>query len=65
MICPNCQAPIAHVNVEPIPIQFGLKPFRGVAYTCPECSAILSVQPDPGAVQNALLQALAQAPRPS
>jgi hypothetical protein len=46
--CPKCGRTVRTVKGEPVPVDGGPgHHWNGLAYTCPSCSAILSVSIDP------------------
>jgi hypothetical protein len=55
--CPKCDKEMPYINGGTIKIkrQQHPKPYRGVVYSCPNCSVILSVQIDPQSLNNFLL----------
>ena len=54
--CPNCEAPITVVNIEPVKIQTKNKAtLHGVSYFCPKCQFVLSVGVDHLALQKDIL----------
>lgn len=57
--CPKCEKPLSSVRFEEIDITFNGSPaWKGVAYICPVCSTILSVQIDPIAIQTDVLDSI-------
>jgi hypothetical protein len=57
--CSNCDAMLNSVRLEHISVQ-GNKSWHGVAYLCPFCSALLSVQIDPVAIQSDTVSSIRQ-----
>jgi hypothetical protein len=63
-LCPNprCGQPITSVLIEPVfmgPREIPQQ-WRGLSYSCRLCGAILSVGPDPAAVQDDTVELVAQ-----
>ena len=66
MKCPSCQRTISRAKCRVIEVQpDGLEglSLRGIAYSCPLCSAVLSVQADPYAVNADLAAQIKKALR--
>ena len=62
--CPHCQNLITQVNVENIEIATGLATsYKGVSYSCPTCSSVLSVEIDPVALKADIVSDLLKALR--
>ena len=55
--CPKCDKELLYINGGTIKIkrQQNPKPYRGVFYSCPNCSVVLGLQIDPLTVNNFLL----------
>ena len=53
-ICPKCDRPVPKVSIVPLHATSGpgQDTWKGVAYTCPHCSVILSIQIDPIAIRT-------------
>jgi hypothetical protein len=46
--CPKCATPVNFVNIEDVEVRsIGGPAWRGLAYSCPNCSVLLSVGIDP------------------
>lgn len=54
--CPKCEAILSSVKVEDVDV--GPKRLRGVAYCCPSCSTVLSVELDPLLLQRDTVKAI-------
>ena len=65
--CPGCGTQIDKVHTHPINIGDGgpHRHFKGVSYACPDCETILGVGLDPLALQNDLLEKLAERLKPN
>ena len=60
--CPKCDHSIQSLNYESINLTQTFKTsYAGVALCCPNCHAVLSVQFDPLALKNDLVQELFEA----
>ncbi len=61
--CPACRKNVLNVVAEQIPIQDSLSPAKwsGMAYLCPWCRAILSVQTNPMTLFSDIVLELANA----
>ena len=57
--CPKCEAVLDRVEVEELPAA-AAKVWRSVAYLCPKCKTILSVQIDPIALRGDLNKHVSQ-----
>jgi len=55
MECPKCEATLSTVHAKSIIVRARRDDWRGIAYVCPSCRSILSVQIDPLATQNDLV----------
>lgn len=59
MKCHNCNEIIESANAEKIPINTGKKQeLKGIAYTCPHCHSVISIQVDPMNLDNKLYHAM-------
>jgi RNase P subunit RPR2 len=61
MNCPRCNKAITSVNAEEITVETAAQRAPGLAHTCPECDAILSVQLDPMPLNDELVRDIARA----
>lgn len=50
--CPKCEKSLSSVNVEKLSIKAKPNNWKGIAYTCPWCSTVLSVTMDQVALKN-------------
>jgi len=58
-MCPHCRAVVAAVNLREVTVHAGLgNQWRGVAYTCFGCGAVLSVGIDPVALKTDMIEEL-------
>lgn len=56
MKCPSCEKAIASITIKPVDGRvIGGSSYKCVAYNCPLCQAVLSVQIDPVAIKTDLL----------
>lgn len=44
--CPSCNALLSRVKAEHIDVE-GKQLYKGIAYVCPQCDALISIQIDP------------------
>jgi hypothetical protein len=53
-MCPKCGKITGNVNIKDVNVNAGIgrNQWRGIAYTCPFCQAILSVAIDPIAIKS-------------
>ena len=57
--CQKCEKILQSVTIESITLKEGFqKSWKGAAMSCPYCKTILSVIPDPYALQDSLLDRL-------
>lgn len=56
--CPHCKTALMRATASKIEIQSGGAKFLGVSYSCPSCSAVLSVELDPLALKADLVSEL-------
>jgi len=58
--CPKCDMTISNVRAEVVEVKVGRSAYKGVSYYCPHaaCHAVLSVQIDPLALNQQILNAL-------
>ncbi len=63
--CPHCNQAIAYVRHEPIVLAGAdqKQRIKGVAYCCPLCETIISVEPDPLALQADTVSLIVEALR--
>lgn len=61
--CPSCSAVITYVSYNGVEARqsFGSNKLASVAYCCPACDAVLSVQADPVAIKTDTVKALLKA----
>ena len=53
--CPKCNAIIANVNLEDMPIHVDYQhAWEGIVFSCPRCLTILGIQIDPVALKDDL-----------
>lgn len=54
--CPRCEQDITHINMEEITGKASSqKSWKCIAYTCPQCSTLISVQMNPLTLQTDIL----------
>jgi predicted RNA-binding Zn-ribbon protein involved in translation (DUF1610 family) len=57
--CPQCDAVISHLNIQEMTSSALLGPqWRTIAFLCPMCQKILSIQIDPIAIKNDIINAI-------
>ena len=58
-MCPQCNATISHLNIQEM-ISSGLlgPQWRTIAFLCPICQKILSIQIDPIAIKTDIINAI-------
>jgi hypothetical protein len=49
--CPKCGHPLSGVDGEHMPVFTGMQQWNGIAYSCPACNVLLSVEIDPIALK--------------
>ena len=58
-ICPHCETVLTSVNIQDLTGNAsGRTQWKCIAYTCPHCSKVLSVQIDPVALKTDTLNAV-------
>jgi len=58
--CPKCQNSLHRAVINDISLDVpGGKTWRGLAYVCPDCDTILSVQMDPIALKSDTIEGIA------
>ncbi len=63
-ICPECNAMVSHLNIQEMTSAalFGTE-WRTIAFLCPTCQKILSIQIDPIAIKTDIINAIIDAVR--
>jgi hypothetical protein len=57
--CPKCEGSISSVEIRPMTASLDLSTaYKGAAYCCPNCSAVLSFEMDPIALKAELIKNL-------
>jgi hypothetical protein len=59
--CPKCERYLTTVRGEEVEIELGRATWRGVAYSCYRCSAVLSVEADPMVLKSDLIDEVKRA----
>lgn len=59
-VCPSCKKALPRVNGGSTTIQVGMSTYDGFAYSCPSCNAVISVEIDPIAMKNDIVESLLQ-----
>ena len=57
--CPYCKAPLSTVLSAGVQVSDGGEPVRylkGISYSCPDCTSIISIQIDPVVLNNELVR---------
>ena len=54
--CPKCEKVVTSVRIEDVNVAVGFQPkWQGIAYCCPSCNTMLSVQIDPVALKTDII----------
>jgi endogenous inhibitor of DNA gyrase (YacG/DUF329 family) len=59
--CPHCNAPVHAVNISDVKGMVGFESkWKLIAYSCPKCGKIISIELDPIALKHDIIEGLVQ-----